>query len=293
MVSLASTADVLAALGSARSVVFSTYVLHPGCVLDALEAAAVRGARVEVRVEAVPYRSGSLARLNARMVERLRRAGIDARVRDGVHEKSLRTDAAAFYDDCNWLDRGGDTIVRDDEPDDPAFATTKGGALASELRLIESARSGDAIDLETESFGNGPISGALERAARAGIRVRVVVARRELRGDRREARTIATLERAGVEVRASDAAEKFAIVGQSAWVGSANATYGAFDQTDWGTSTSDATIRTHCEEAFVSRWRGVRKEKAPARAGAFRLPMVCARQSLMRASTKNWNGCLV
>lgn len=264
MLSLASTADAVAAIGSAGSVAFSAYMLHPGAVFDALDAAARRGARVEVRVEASPYRAGSLARLNARMVERLRRDGADARAEDGVHTKALLANGAAFYDDANWLDRGGDTIVRDTDASDPAVATTKGAALASELRLVERARPGDTIDIETESFGNGPISGALARAARRGARVRVLVAKRESRGNAREAATIADLERAGATVRVTDATEKFAVVAEAAWVGSANATYGAFEQRDWGAIAVDPAIRMHCEAAFAVRWNAARREKAPA-----------------------------
>jgi len=257
MLSLASTADVLAALESARSVSFSAYVLHPGAVFDALDAAARRGAHVEVRVEASPYRAGSLARLNARMVERLRRDGADARAEDGVHTKELTVDGVAYLDDSNWLGRG-DTIVRDADADDPGVATTKGAALALELRLIEGARGGDTIALETESFGNGPVSGALERAALRGANVRVLVAKRELRRNERESTTIANLERAGIAVRATDASEKFAVVAHATWVGSANATYGAFDQSDWGAIVEDSAIGEHCERAFETRWGGSR-----------------------------------
>jgi phosphatidylserine/phosphatidylglycerophosphate/cardiolipin synthase-like enzyme len=254
MLSLASTADVLAALGSARTISFSGYMLHPGRLFDALDAAARRGARVEVRVEASPYRAGSLGRLNARMVERLARDGADARVGDGIHTKALTADGVAFYDDCNWLDRGGDTVVRDDASRDPAVATTKGDAVAQEVGLLASARNGDAIDVETESFGNGPVSGALARAARAGVHVRVLVSKRELRRNAHEAATIASLERAGVEIRKTDANEKFAVVDSRTWVGSANASYGAVDQSDWGAVTADAAIRGHCESAFEARF---------------------------------------
>jgi phosphatidylserine/phosphatidylglycerophosphate/cardiolipin synthase-like enzyme len=265
MLALASTAETLAAVASARSVSFSAYLLHPGALFDALDAAARRGAKVVARVEESPYRAGSLARLNARMLERLRRDGADARAEPGVHAKTLIADGVAYYDDANWLERGGDTILRDPDARDPAVATTKGAALDLELRAIEAARAGDAIDLETESFGNGPVSGALERAAGRGARVRVLVSRRELRRNAREAETIAGLERAGAEVRSTGATEKFAVVGERAWVGSANATYGAFDQSDWGAVVDDAPVREHCASAFASRWGTARREKAPAK----------------------------
>lgn len=254
MFSLASTGDVLAAIGSARSLAFSAYMLHPGRVFDALDAAARRGAQVVVRVEASPYRADSLGRLNARMIERLRRDGADARAEPGVHTKELAADGVAYYDDANWLERGGDTILRDTDAHDAAVATDKGAAQASELCAIEAAGSGDAIDLESESFGTGPILGALERAARRGARVRVLVSSRELRGDVREAGAIAHLQRAGVAVRATAASEKFAVAGGSVWIGSANATYGAFGESDWGAITTDATIREHCASAFEDRW---------------------------------------
>ncbi len=252
MLSLASTADVLAALASARSVEFSAYLLHPGRVFAALDAAARRGARVVVRVEASPYRAGGLARLNALMVARLARDGADARVGDAVHTKALTADGVTYLDDCNWLDRGGDTILRDDLANDPAVATTKGDALALEMQLLARAKAGDAIDVETESFGNGPISGALERAARAGAIVRLLVNARDLAKNPREALAIAAMERAGVEVRSTDATEKFAIAGDDVWVGSANATYGALDQSDWGTLVQ--APRGRCHDAFEARW---------------------------------------
>ncbi len=252
MVSLASSADVLAVLARGREIALSAYTLNSPRLIDALAAAAARGARVCVELPSAPYHSDGLALANAARARELRRAGIEVRLEDGIHEKSLVVDGAVYLDDANWLAHGGDTIVRDDDAGDPAIARTKGAALALEDRLIAGA--GDTVDLETESFGNGPVSGMLERAAQRGVHVRILVAARETRNNSHEAATIAALVRAGAQVRLTDATEKFAVAGDNVWVGSANATYGVFDQTDWGTVTGDAAIRAHISTAFESRW---------------------------------------
>jgi len=266
MLALSSESAVLAAIAVAKRVEVDAYMLGSAGLIRALEDAAARGAGVTVRLCADPYRSDGLARANARLAERLRADGIDARLVPEEHAKTVRADGATFYDDCNWRASDDDTILRDDVPDDPGVATTKGAALELERRLLAGAERGDRIDVETESFGNGPISGALARAARAGACVRLLVDARELRRNARERAAISAMRRAGVVVRATDATEKFAVTDAGLWLGSANATYGAFDQSDWGTLAATAA-RSRCSAAFERRWSEA--EEAPGvRVGA-------------------------
>lgn len=260
MLTLSSEAAALDAVAGGRCVELDAYTLGSRALIEALAAAAKRGAAVRVRLAEDPYRSDGLARLNRQTVARLREDGIDARLVCGEHVKALSVDGVAFYDDCNWRAGGGDTVLRDDVPDDPAVARTKGAALALERGLIAGAGSGDAIAVETESFGNGPVSGELAAAARRGAHVRLLVGARELRGNVREAAAIASMRRAGVAVRTTDATEKFALAPDGIWIGSANATYGALEQSDWGTLGA-AAARDRCDASFEARWKAAGRER--------------------------------
>jgi hypothetical protein len=283
MVTLSSTGEVLAALQRARDVAITAYTLPPGRILDALAAAAGRGARVRVRLEGYIYKDdGSLSEQNSAAVGRLRAAGADARLvhqgaADGepmLHLKSAIVDGTAFLDDRNWPDDGGDTIVRDDAAPDVAllrdavegredsgsraFSVEKRRSLALEARLIDGAGAGDEIAVESESFGAGnAVYAALDRAAQREAHVRVLVSAREAGATADERTAIAALERHGVQVRACDGDEKFALVnGTRGWIGSSNATT-AFehpDQLDWGARSDDPALLRHLAGAFASRW---------------------------------------
>ena len=280
MVALSSTGRVLGALRTAREVAATAYVLRPGRVLDGLLAAARRGAHVVVRLEGQPYHdaSGSIRAINARDVRALQRAGADARLNvraangiAGLHAKAILADGVGYFDDCNWPSVGGDTIVRDTTPSHvgmlrdalrgkapgptATFAIRKRDALALEARSI--ANASGAIAIESEAFGaSNAVYRAIDSQARSGQPVRLLVDVRELRGDVRERAALRHLAREGVRVRTCNAAEKFALTGSQAWVGSANAS-AAFqhpDQIDWGLRTRTGGVIDALQSRFEKRW---------------------------------------
>lgn len=267
MITLSSTAQLLAAISRARDVSLTAYTLPDGRVLSALEAAARSGAHVRVRLEGAIYKDdGTIGGENAAAIAGLRKAGADAQLvhsgdgaRDPVlHAKVARVDGALYLDDRNWPDDGSDTIVRDDPPrGDVAF--TKRVALRSEANLLrEGQRGGDDVIVESESFGRGNrVYSALERAARGGAHVRVLVNARDLQNNARELAAIRNLEADGASVRVCDADEKLAVVnGTQGWIGSANAT-AAFsfpDQRDWGARTDTPQVLAHLRRVFEARW---------------------------------------
>ncbi len=287
MITLSSAAELIAALRDARDVSITAYTMPAGRVLDQLVSDAQRGAHVKVRLEGYIWNDdGSVSEANARAVARLRTAGADVQYvhasKDAsdsmLHYKAALVDGILFLDDRNFPSAGNDTIVRDDfvrdvrivrdamdgrhDASTPFFAVTKRGALASEARLLGEARSGSDAIVESESFGGyNRAYDAIDRAAREGVHVRVLVNERCLQGNASERRAIEQLTTDGVAVRVCDANEKFAIVDNSrGWLGSANAT-AAFDrpdETDWGVRTDAPAVVAHLRQAFEKRWSTAR-----------------------------------
>ena len=282
MLALSTTDDVLRALRTAHEVSLLAYTLRPGRVEDALVAAAKRGARVTVRLEGQFYHDedGTLGAANAAAIDRLSRAGADARlvntgntVEPKLHAKAIVADNALYLDDRNWPDDGADTIVRDDFSHDrkivadavhgtgergEVFTMRKRDSLASEAKLLAGAHSGEDIIVESESFGGGNrVYRALEELGDSGASPRVLVATRDLEGNAHERAAIEALEKHGVRVRVIDADEKFALAGTRGWLGSTNATpaFDRPDQLDWGARTDDPTIVERLRERFEERWK--------------------------------------
>jgi phosphatidylserine/phosphatidylglycerophosphate/cardiolipin synthase-like enzyme len=273
-ISISSSADVLARVGSARDVSFGAYILFGGPMRDALEAAARRGAHVAVTLQADPFcdRGGVLAAANAASAAELRGAG--ARVtlvpsaRVAFHLKAAVCDGVAYLDDRNWPARGGDTVVADDDPRDVALvrdtlagragadralATRKDVALAREAALIDRACDAPVV-LATESFGAGAVSAALRRHAARGAPTTLVVDRERL-GPRSRA-LVDGLARDGVRVKNSAADEKLLLAGDAVWLGSANAssTYRERgEQTEWGIVSRDPALVARVRRT-VARW---------------------------------------
>jgi hypothetical protein len=292
-ITLATTAGFTAALARARTVTLASYTLHPGAVLGALDAAARRGARVNVRLDGDPLdAAGKLQRDNAAAVAELRAAGADAAESAAggpeLHMKAAVVDGVAWLDDRNWAGVAGEQIVRDDDPADvaaiaaalagrPASAgsnvgTTKQDALGLEAGLIAGAGAAP-LAVETESFGNGPIYNALLRRAQAHEPTRLLVAGRELAEARSavERAHLARLATLGVEVRAGnprhDTNGKLAVTAGAAWTGSANATYArdAFGaQRDWGVLIRDAPVVAGLGDTFERDWSLARPIEAAA-----------------------------
>ncbi len=175
------------------------------------------------------------------------------------HLKAAVCDGVAYLDDRNWTARGPEMVIADDDPldvsvvrsavrdaragDDAALATRKDEALRREVELVEQA--GDApVIVETERVRNSPLTEALRRHARAGAPATIVVGRtrHHSRGERSALRSLA---RDGVVVREGGTNEKLALAGDTAWIGSGNAT-GAWGrgarQIEWGLVTRDTAL---------------------------------------------------
>ncbi|HEY1655542.1 MAG TPA: hypothetical protein VGF86_10535 [Candidatus Tumulicola sp.] len=283
MVRLSSTAEVVRALASARDVEVLSYTLRPGPVLQGLEAAARRGARVAVRLEGAPFADprGALVRVNWQIVERLTRSGADAQLvhagaatpRAPLHAKTLVADGRTFLDDRNF--GPDDFIVSDSRPADgralhavlsgesgaprPSFAIDKPTAIAREAALLRADGSGDAI-VESETFGGGPVARALDALARRGGSPRLLVSSREAGPRTRERKTLERLAADGVRIRLCRDSEKFALAGERAWIGSANpsAAFGVPSTVDWGLCTRDRAIVAAARERIESRWAASR-----------------------------------
>ena len=288
MIALDTPAGFVRALGSARSIALTSYTLREGKVLDALVAAARRGAAVRVRLERDPFddSAGTLHHANAAALARLRAAGAAAAAtRSGepvLHLKAAVVDGTAWLADRNWAGSGAERIVRDTDADDVAavsaalaggagadghLATTKSGAQRLEADAI--AHAGAApLAVESESFGNGTVYNALLHRAQAHRPTRLIVAGREVAeaGNHTERAHLAHLAALGVEVRVGDPLrgdldEKLAVGTADAWVGSANATFArgaAGAQRDWELVTRDRAVAGGLRAAFERNWLAAR-----------------------------------
>jgi hypothetical protein len=260
--SLSSVPDVLARIGSAHDVAFGSYFLPHGAMRDALAGAAQRGAHVSVTLQADPYRNPFGARCNADAARALRAAGAGVALLPSdsapFHLKAAVCDGVAYLDDRNWTKRGPELVVADDDPADvrlvrdalaghggadAALATRKDVALAREVALVDGARDAPVI-VETERVATSPLTRALRQHARAGGETTLVVARASRRS-RQEASAIAQLAADGVVVRAGGSNQKLALAGDTAWIGSGNAT-GASGRTagqlEWGMLTREPAV---------------------------------------------------
>jgi len=295
MISTTDARDFVRAVAAAHTIVCSAYHLTPsGPVRAALIDAARRGADVGIRLEANPYGSDGeqQGRDNADTVAAVNAAGGHARLTgtDGEppwHMKAAVVDGVAYLDDRNWAADGKETILRDTDPDDVAVVartlagtpsrdghlrTTKHDAVALESEVIRGAGS-VPVAVETESFGLGAIYADLLHRARAHQPTRLLVSNLELAEPTaaREARALARLAAAGVEVRAVDNDEKIAVAGERAWVGSADATYAngpAGEQVDWGLATRVPPLVDALRAAFERNWAAGTPVPASPDAGA-------------------------
>jgi hypothetical protein len=285
MIALDTAAGFVRALATAQRIALTSYTLHPGAVLDALVAAARRGADVHLRLERDPLddAAGTLHRDNAGALAVLRAVGASAEAtapgEPVLHLKAAAVDGVAWLDDRNWASGGAERVLRDTDADDVAavasavaggpgadrhLATTKSGAQRLEADVI--AQAGAApLALESESFGNGTIYNALLHRAEAHLPTRLIVAGREVAepGNHAERAHLARLAALGVAVRVGDPRrgdldEKLTVAGADGWVGSANATYArgaAGAQRDWGMATREAGIVDGLRNAFERNWR--------------------------------------
>jgi len=262
-VQLVKTQDALGAIDRAKRITAEAYTLSEP-MLDALEAAAERGARVSVTLAGTPYGSSKdrLAAWNARLVSRLRAHHVAAELRNTVHAKELCVDGTFYFDERNW--RRDDLVIRAAPNEVTTIPSTKTGALAAEARLLEAARSGDVI-VETESFGSkNAVYDSLKRLALDGRSPRLLVNQRVLNGNRRERCLLEHLVREGVRVRVCKDSSKLAATPSGAWLGSANAspTFAGDEMTDWGIATADRAITRSVRARLEWDWIGAKEFRA-------------------------------
>jgi hypothetical protein len=263
MLQLSSFKDAIAAVERGRVIALSAYTLGTPLVRE-LESRAQSGARVEVTLEADPSGRDSeqLRRHNGRVAAVLRAYGVDARLERNVHTKTLAVDDAVFLDGSNWRD--GDVILRDDAAGAKTIACLKSSAIKEESAMLESARfrGETGAIVETETFDRfNVVSKALREMAAQRLSPRLLIDGAALRHNAREAANVAWIAAQGVEVRVCNDTEKFAVAGDRAWLGSANASaaYPGRDMTDWGIVTEDPVIVTAVRERVEERWATARE----------------------------------
>ncbi|MGA2759604.1 MAG: hypothetical protein ABSF08_04675 [Candidatus Cybelea sp.] len=271
MAELSSMGEVCGALRGARRIDFAAYTVF-GPALRAVEAAACRGAVVTVHLEGRPFNNPHLAKENRNIADQLRAAGATVTLGHMLHAKALTVDGTLYLDEKNW--RPGDLVLR---VDDPAEAATipmiKHEALAREGELIASTSSADRVIVESESFGCcNKVYSELRQAALAGAGPRLLVSARDLSGNVHEREVIEALVHDGVSVRVCDDSEKLAVAGDSAWLGSANATIAApgTDGTDWGLDTRNAEIVAAVRSRLETAWQSARAFEAPQKPNSVR-----------------------
>jgi hypothetical protein len=258
-------------LGAAHTVQLSSYILGSH-TQSLLEAAARSGAQVHVILSGIATgaHADQLQQRNQNAIAELQAAGIDATLSSTVlHIKAAVIDDVAYLDDANWR-ATGDLIVQDRRSHDVArvermfetatpargnsssgLAMAKGTALVGESDLLR--ESGGSIDVQTETIGPCEATRLLAQLA-DGHAVRVVVSRAAYENDTAMQREARILQSAGVEIRTSNAVDKYAVVGDRAWIGSANMTSELPKMLDWGLTLS-ARVSVHAIEArFQNAW---------------------------------------
>ena len=269
MLELSSTSEVIARLGRAKEIAVEAYTL-PALVVNALECAARRGARVAVKLECKPYDDlkGRLAKENAKLASELRGAGAEATLEHPLHAKEIKVDGTLYLDEKNW--RSDDIVVRDDAPHPGTIPMKKHQALEQEAQLLAHARRRDGAVVESESFGPGNATySALKALARAGAGPRLLVSERVLSGNERERRILENLMRDGVRVRVCHDSAKLAVAGDWAWLGSANATvtFGEADMPDWGLRTGNSEIVNAVRTRLEAEWKTSKELRPESRSG--------------------------
>lgn len=284
-VEVTTTDELLRALPGASSVELAAYELRrESGLVRALAGAADHGAHVRVRVDGRPYGAAAkaIARATCSAAVELRRHGatVDVVSDHSAHLKAAVVDGRAYLDDRNWTTSGHDTVLTTTDASDvalvrgaidgrPGFndhlATSKQRALDLETGVISSG-AGDRIDVESESLGTfgGPYT-ELKARATGGAHIRLIVSDNELRSayGKQERSALRALAHAGVEIRVGGSRsgvgnEKLCVAGDAAWAGSANASFGARCDADWGLRTNDGAVVEALRARFEANWSASR-----------------------------------
>jgi len=249
-----TTQTLIDGLPGAKRVELDTFVLRNSRLIDALEVAAESG--TDVRVRLGDPTAGSQRKANLKAKDDLERHGVNVAIQpgygpDAIHDKIARVDDVIYRDDRNWTTGEWETVLVDDRSRaGQDVTTTKAAALVDEVELIRHGK-GHEVLVSTESIGPGPVVDALIARAKQGDHVRLMY--KPGLHDLGRDDALRRLRRAGVSIRESSANHKICIVGDRAWIGSANATSGAALMREWGqTVTADlaAQLRRTLEHVW-------------------------------------------
>jgi hypothetical protein len=132
-------------------------------------------------------------------------------------------------------------------------STRKDVALVLEKQTLR-AGDGHDVNIQTEAYTPGTM-GEKTMFARAahGDHVRFLIASQEMRHSLQEERALAFLAHHGIAVRVSRTAEKMAVVGHSARVGSANMTPGVRHQINWAIRLP-VSLAPDVQARFTRNW---------------------------------------
>jgi phosphatidylserine/phosphatidylglycerophosphate/cardiolipin synthase-like enzyme len=259
-----ATQTLTDALHSAHDVRLDSYVLYNPRLIEALGAAAERGAHVEITLCTNPGGKGDGAEQNATVMRELQERGAiihpvargDA---DSLHDKTALVDDCLFLDDRNWRGDPAEIVLEDTDPRDVSAARegrssthltfTKERALKQEAALIANTPGHDIL-VSTESLGTTAVSAALIARARSGDRVRLLY--NPQTPTQSMPQTLRALRDAGVQTRASGRGHKIALVGDRAWIGSANASPRG-PRHDWGMNV-DASTAAELRRLMENAW---------------------------------------
>jgi hypothetical protein len=270
---LSTTSEIADAIRRSPSAVVAAYVLSLHTqVAEALAAAGQAGGNEVLVLDSNPYDPTGNGQIKA--ADGLTRSALHAahvHVLDSskdMHLKAVLVLGHVFLCDRNFDDHDS-LVLASADPDDynavvlairgqmdgsEHLRVRKADALALEAQLIQSGSG--PVSFESESFGNrNPVYDALLMRAQRGDAVRMVLARAEYSTTPRERAVVGALMVAGIKVRIGSTNEKIFVESGHAWLGSANATAGVPDQTDWGYGTDDPTIRSQLQSHFDNNFQ--------------------------------------
>ncbi len=263
-----------------QSVLVECYLISDPSIVQALKDAKTRGCAVRVIMEESPYGGFSM---NSKIRNDLRRAGIDAvwgnRVYSFTHAKFVVVDAhTAWVMTANLtksaFEKNREVFIRTEDPSVVAgllqvfqadrkrspcqpstlIVSPAGGRAAIEAALREAQHT---VDVATEVFDDGEIRTLLERAARRGVRVRILTAAPEKIAANSNTRSL--LQGTGVTLRYLETpylhAKYFIVDGHLAYAGSHNFSPGSLDENrEVGILTRNPHVLAQLLDTFAADW---------------------------------------
>lgn len=266
-VEIVSSGSVFSDVASARSGEVTSFMLSPdGDMVHALGSACDRGSTIAIQLDRAPF-SYAVAANQQSIMQLLSHHCRVSYASGDTHLKVALLPRAMYLTDRNFTPDG--LFVRDTDAHDRAavletlrgrtgatehFWTRKSQALQAEAAFIATANR--TLFVETESFGSGnPVYDAIRDRLSARVAVYLLVSSVEYGQDQRERQLVAALASAGAQIRLSSANAKLSVSdANGAWVGSANATSGVPEQTDWGLLLGGELAAQAIAKRFSDDW---------------------------------------